>query len=205
MTASVAPLEALAATGVPLLVDGAQALGTRPIDVEAIGCSFYAASGQKWLCGPSGTGALYVSPEWIDRLGVPHPRYMTLVEDTDPLELLPRAGAARFDSGELAAPDSAGLLASIDLLEQVGWETAWGHSAALAAQLRERLAERFAVVPGEATNLVVFDVGSDPRPIVAGLERDGIVVRAIPDRTWIRASLGAWNSEHDLERLLAAL
>ena len=50
-------------TGVPVLLDGAQGLGAVPVDVRALGCDFYAASGQKWLCGPNGTGYLYVRAE----------------------------------------------------------------------------------------------------------------------------------------------
>ena len=43
-----------AAIDAPLLLDGAQGLGAVPVDVRALGCDFYAASGQKWLCGPLG-------------------------------------------------------------------------------------------------------------------------------------------------------
>jgi L-cysteine/cystine lyase len=204
MTGSVAPLERLAATGVPLLVDGAQALGARPIDVEAIGCSFYAASGQKWLCGPSGTGALFVADKWIDRLGVPHPRYMTLAESADPLELVARAGAARFDSGELAGPDGAASLAALGLLEEVGWDAIFDHSAALATRLRESLPESVRPIPGDASNLVVFEV-EDAERVTSALHDAGVTVRALPGRQWVRASLGGWNAESDLERLLAAL
>src|SRR5437016_5027663 len=59
---------ALAATGVPVLLDGAQGLGAVPVDVRTIGCDFYAASGQKWLCGPTGSGCLFVKRDRIDEL-----------------------------------------------------------------------------------------------------------------------------------------
>ena len=45
-----------------VLLDGAQGLGAVPVDVRALGCDFYAASGQKWLCGPDGIGYLYAQP-----------------------------------------------------------------------------------------------------------------------------------------------
>ena len=47
----------------PVLLDGAQGVGAVPIDVGALGCAFYAGSGQKWLCGPVGTGMLWIAPE----------------------------------------------------------------------------------------------------------------------------------------------
>src|SRR4051795_2251283 len=53
---AVAPVEALAQTartdGVPVLLDGAQSFGAIPVDVAALGITFFAGSGQKWLCGP---------------------------------------------------------------------------------------------------------------------------------------------------------
>ena len=52
----------LAASGALVVLDGAQGLGAVPVDVRALGCDFYAASGQKWLCGPGGMGYLYARP-----------------------------------------------------------------------------------------------------------------------------------------------
>src|ERR687885_431198 len=65
VTGTVRP-EGLAALGpdVPVLLDGAQGVGAVPVDVAALGCAFYAGSGQKWLCGPVGTGMLWIAPEW---------------------------------------------------------------------------------------------------------------------------------------------
>ena len=62
---------ALAATGVPVLLDAAQGVGAVPVDVHALGCAFYAGSGQKWLCGPEGSGCLYVSREQLDEVDRP--------------------------------------------------------------------------------------------------------------------------------------
>src|SRR3954447_1288981 len=72
--------EGLARLGpsVPVLLDGAQGVGAVPIDVRALGCAFYAGSGQKWLCGPTGTGMLYVAPEWHERVRAPAPAYANL-------------------------------------------------------------------------------------------------------------------------------
>ncbi|HEY2638100.1 MAG TPA: aminotransferase class V-fold PLP-dependent enzyme, partial [Solirubrobacteraceae bacterium] len=57
---------ALRATGVPLLLDGAQGIGAIPLDMGALDCDWYAASGQKWLCGREGTGCLYVSERQLE-------------------------------------------------------------------------------------------------------------------------------------------
>ena len=56
-----------------------------PVDVGALGCAFYAAAGQKWLCGPIGTGLLYVAPEMRERL---HPTSVGAWNDEGDLERL---------------------------------------------------------------------------------------------------------------------
>jgi selenocysteine lyase/cysteine desulfurase len=105
MTGSLAPVEQLRGSGVPLLLDGAQGLGAVPVDVRALGCDFYAASGQKWLCGPDWTGSLYVKGERIPELGVPLPNFMTLQDHKRPLALLPEHRRPPIRRRPLPGPD----------------------------------------------------------------------------------------------------
>ena len=79
MTGRLAPA-ALAELDVPVMLDGAQGLGAVPTDVHALGCAAYAGAGQKWLCGPDGTGMLYVSPELRTRLAVSRRGYANLAD-----------------------------------------------------------------------------------------------------------------------------
>ncbi len=54
--------------GVPVLIDGAQAIGQFPVNLKKMTCDFYAIAGYKWLLGPDGTCALYIRGDWLDRL-----------------------------------------------------------------------------------------------------------------------------------------
>ena len=109
-------VEALRSTGVPVLLDAAQAIGAVPIDVDALGVDFYAASGQKWLCGPEGSGCLYVRPERVDELLIPWPGYGSLSSGDKALELEPAEGAKRFDHGFPSGLRSAWATASMRVL-----------------------------------------------------------------------------------------
>jgi selenocysteine lyase/cysteine desulfurase len=90
------------------------------------------------------------------------------------------------------------------VLSEQDWDSLLGRAAALAERLRQAIAERLAV-PSAAAPLVTWRVDGDPDEYVRRLAGLGVIVRAIPGRPWVRASLGAWNSDEDLERLLAAL
>ncbi len=182
-------------SGLPILVDGAQAVGALPVDAR--GLDFYTVSGQKWLCGPDSTGALVVSDPQRLRIGQPSYFAQSSFEPDGGFE--PREGAARFDPNWLSAASIAGLLAALDLAPAWRYERA----AEQAARCRELLSPHVELVPGDAT-LVSFR-SPDPAAIVAGLAELDVAVREIPKTGLVRVSCGWWTSDGDLERLLAAL
>jgi len=198
----VADVPALVATGVPVLLDAAQALGAVPVDVRALGCAFYAASGQKWLCGPEGSGCLYVAPEHLDELLVPWPGYSSVADPQQALEFEPAEGVKRLDHGFPSAMRGSWALASLEALAAAGW--AWVHdrAASLAGWFAGALAERgLEVQPRGRSTLVSWKV-ADAAAEVERLAGEGIVVRSIPAFDLVRASVGAWSSEAELERLV---
>lgn len=194
---------ALAATGVPMLLDAAQGVGAVPVDVAALGCAFYAGSGQKWLCGPEGSGCLYVRRDQLDTLTVPWPGYGSLADGHDALNSGPAPDAARFDHGFPPGMRSVWALASLAVLESAGWEWIHARSAELAAGLAGQLAQRGLEVWPRGRSTLVSWAAADADAEVARLGQAGFVVRSIPSHGLVRASVGAWSSEEELAGLAA--
>ena len=197
----VADVEALTATGVPVLLDAAQAIGAIPVDVRALGVDFYAASGQKWLCGPEGSGCLFVRQNRLDRLLVPWPGYGSLADPANALQFDPAEGAKRLDHGFPPGVRSTAALASLEVLGEAGWEWVHQRAAALAAWLADRLGELGLEVGPRGRSTLVSWKAEDPQAEVERLAAQGFIVRSIPAFGLLRASVGAWSSESELEGL----
>lgn len=188
----------LAEVDVPVVLDGAQGVGAVPIDLAALGCSAYAGPGQKWLCGADGTGMLWVDPELEVRAVMP--AYDSFA-DTIAGEL--HSDARVHDTASLAhellvaSVASARLLASVDDLFERALTLADRFAAALADA-------GYTVGPRGRTTLVSWE---DPTPeaTAARLAQAGVIIRNLPATPYLRASVGAWNDESDLDRLLEAL
>jgi selenocysteine lyase/cysteine desulfurase len=196
---------ALADVGVPVVLDGAQGAGAVPLDMEALGCAAYAGAGQKWLCGADGTGMLYLSPAFRDELRVIAPSYMSFAGADHGIDAPLHDAARRFDTPSLSRESLALSIAALEVLEAPGLAAVYERAAALAGALAERLAERGrTVAPRGRTTLVSWE---EPEPEAARerLAEAGVVVRNLPGTPYLRASVGAWNDEGDLERLLATL
>jgi selenocysteine lyase/cysteine desulfurase len=203
-TGELAPAE-LAETGVPVLLDGAQGVGAVPVDVKALHCAAYAGSGQKWLCGADGTGMLYVEPGFGERLRVTTPSYISFADASLGIDGPLRTDAARFDASSLARETVALSLAALDVLQGAGLTAVHARARELAARLAEALAARGrTVAPRLDTTLVSWEE-EDPAGTRGRLAEAGVVVRDLPGTPYLRASVGAWNDEADLERLLDSL
>jgi L-cysteine/cystine lyase len=204
LTGALFPVRELAGRGIPLLVDGAQAAGAIPVDVQELGCDFYTVSAQKWLLGPDVTGALYVAPSRSGDLRMAFPSYASWDWEAEE-KYTPRTTAARFDPGWIPLGSVDGLLESLAFAREVG-EERFEHARAMAGRLRELLTDRYEVVtePDQAT-IVAWSSEGPSEQVVARLAEAGVVIRDLPGVGLLRASCGFWTSENDLERLLAAL
>jgi L-cysteine/cystine lyase len=198
-TGQVLPVSELRArSGVPVLVDGAQSVGAIP--VRTSGIDFLTVSGQKWLCGPDATGALFVAEP--ERLRVTAPSYFSQAEYARDGTFVPRDGASRFERNWWSLPTLAGVLAALD--SRPAW--AFDRAAETATHCRALLALRHEViVPDVCSTLVAFRPGEDAAALVERLLGVGVHVREVPGRGLVRVSCGWWTSDDDLDRLVAAL
>jgi L-cysteine/cystine lyase len=185
-------------TGLPVLVDGAQSVGAIPVDVGEL--DFYTVSGQKWLCGPEPTGALYVRDP--DGLRVARPTYFSAQSIERGGSFVPQEGALRFDSGWNATPALAGFEAALTGAPSWRFERA----RELAERCRAALAESgYEVVSDGQATLVPFVAPGDPAADALRLYDAGVILRELPGTGWLRVSCGWWTSDDDIARLVAAL
>jgi L-cysteine/cystine lyase len=201
----VADVAGMRSAGARVLLDGAQGLGAIPLDMRSLGCDFYAASGQKWLCGPDGSGCLYVSGDLCEELVPPWPSYMSLAEPARASELIVHRGARRFDMGVAPGPATSWALAAADLLAEAGLDAVTERAASQAERLAGELRSRGRDVAPRGRSTLVSWTSEDAEGEVARLAERGVAVRYLPGRGLVRASVGAWTSDVDLERLLGAL
>jgi L-cysteine/cystine lyase len=183
-------------TGLPVLVDGAQSVGAIPVAVGAL--DYYTVSGQKWLCGPDTTGALYVAD--VDSLRVARPSYFAQESCEPGGRYVSREGAQRLDTGWVSIASLKALATALGTAPEWRFE----RIREMAAHCREALAGRAVTPPGQA-GLVTFGVDEDAEAVRDRLFEQGVVLRNIPNTPWLRASCGWWTNEDDVERLARTL
>jgi L-cysteine/cystine lyase len=196
----VIPIEELKqAVSVPLLVDGAQSVGAISVDAEPF--DFYTVSGQKWLCGPTPTGGLYVrDPEGLP---VASPSYFSQRTYEPDGSFEPRDGARRFDQSWIPAAFIAGLQAAVGGAPDWRFERA----RAMTELCRERLlqAGHGVVTEPDQGTLVAWRWDGDAMEAAKKLGEEGVVIRDLPGTGLLRASCGYWTNEDDIDRLVAGL
>ena len=206
--------------GVPVLVDGAQGLPHGPVDVQALGCDFYACSSHK-VFGPSGVGALYARGDWLDRL----PPFMgggDMIEEVrfDGVRFAPPP--SKFEAGTPNIEGAIGFGAALEWADGLDWLAIERHEAALL----ERMTDGLGAIPdlrivGQAAHkvpVVSFLIdGAHPHDVGTLLDSMGIAVRtghhcAMPlmrcfeaPAGTARASAAFYNTFDEIDQFVAAV
>jgi cysteine desulfurase/selenocysteine lyase len=207
------------AVGAKVLVDGAQAVAHMPVDVQQLGCDFYAFSGHK-LYGPTGVGVLYGKHELLDAM----PPYQTgggMVDQVAFQGTSYLAAPLRFEAGTPDIAGAVGLSAAMDYLSSLGLSAVSQHERQLtdyaAAALSEVPDLRLIGTSARRTSVISFALGEiHPQDVGTILDNQGVAIRAghhcaqpLMQRFGVpataRASLGVYNNRDDVDALVKGI
>jgi len=220
---TVNPIERIVAAahahGARVLVDGAQAVPHMPVDVEALGCDFYAFSGHK-VYGPTGIGVLYGKREILEIMP-PYQGGGEMILSVTFEKTVYNVPPHRFEAGTPDIAGAVGLGAALDYLEGLGIEEVARHEHDLLGYARQRLlaVEGLRLIGDArrkaAVHSFVLD-GVHPHDIGTVLDDQGVAVRTghhcaqpVMQRFGVpataRASFAVYNTREEVDRLIAAL
>ncbi len=185
------------------VVDAVQEPGQCPVDVSEWDADAVVGSGHKWLLGVWGAGFLTVDEEALSALAPAQVGYRSVTEPNGAFQLKP--SAARFERGTTAIGPHVALTESIRTFEAIGVETVRAEILRLTDRLVDQLPDERVVSPTTPeTGLVTVDV-PEPETTVDRLGEADIAVRSLPDPDCVRASVHAFLTNEEVDRLATAL
>jgi len=206
--------------GVPVLVDGSQGAVHAPVDVQEIGCDFYAITGHK-LYGPSGSGAIYVRKERMAEMR-PFMGGGDMIRDVTKDAVTYNDPPMKFEAGTPGIVQTIGFGVALDYLMEIGMDNVAAHEQRLRDYARTRLdGLNWLNVQGQsATKAAIFSFtmagAAHAHDISTILDKKGVAVRAghhcaqplmqhlgVP--ATCRASFAMYNTEAEVDALVDAL
>ncbi|MCA0255648.1 MAG: cysteine desulfurase [Proteobacteria bacterium] len=205
--------------GIPVLIDGSQGAVHMPVDVQDIGCDWYAVTGHK-LYGPSGIGALYGRMERLQDMR-PFMGGGEMISDVAEDFVTYAEPPHRFEAGTPPIVQAIGLGVALDYMEKVGRAAIAEHEAGLASYAAERLRSVNSLrIIGNAPNkgsIFSFELeGIHAHDVSMVIDRRGVAVRAgthcaqpllkrFGVTSTCRASFGLYNTKAEVDALVEAL
>jgi cysteine desulfurase/selenocysteine lyase len=204
---------------IPVLIDGAQAVAHMPVNVQALDCDFYVFSGHK-LYGPTGIGILYGKQKWLEKM----PPYQTgghMIKKVSFMHTEFGEIPHKFEAGTPPIAEAIALGVAIEYVQQIGFPAIIQHERKLTEYLSaslQKFPQLFQLGSAEQKiGLVSFALQHvHAHDVATILDSEGVAVRAghhcampLMERfnvpATVRISLGLYNEENDIDRLMQAL
>ena len=212
--------QAAQARGVAVLVDGSQAAAHMPVDVQDIGCDFYAVTGHK-LYGPSGSGAIYIKPERMAEMR-PFIGGGNMIRDVGREEITYNTPPTMFEAGTPGIVQQIGLGVAVDYMMGIGMQEIAAHEATICAYAGKKLGGlNWLNVQGNSAHKgaifsFTLDGAAHAHDISTVLDKKGVAVRAghhcaqplmdhLDVSATCRASFAMYNTEAEVDALVEGL
>ncbi|UWR04753.1 cysteine desulfurase [Ruegeria conchae] len=212
--------QAAHAKGVPVLVDGSQGAVHMPVNVEDIGCDFYAITGHK-LYGPSGSGAIFIKSERMAEMR-PFIGGGDMIKEVSKDQVIYNDPPMKFEAGTPGIVQTIGMGVALDYMMDLGMENIASHEAGLRDYAMQRLnglnwLQVQGTTPDKAAIFsFTLDGAGHAHDVSTILDKKGVAVRAghhcagpLMDHLGVtatcRASFGLYNTTEEVDTLIDAL
>jgi cysteine desulfurase/selenocysteine lyase len=204
---------------IAVLVDGTQGAPHLQIDMQELGCDFYAISCHK-MYGPNGLGILYAKKKWVDILP-PYQGGGGMINEVKKDEITFADSPTKFEAGTLQTAEVVAFSESINFIKKLGIKNILNHESEILEYGLEKLKKNNSVNiigdPKERGSIICFTIkGIHPHDIATILDDDGVAIRAghhccqiFHDKIGVaataRASIGVYNTKEDMDILCKAV
>jgi len=204
---------------IPVLVDGCQGAPHLKLNMEELGCDFYAISCHK-MYGPTGVGILYAKKKWVDQLP-PYQGGGGMIEEVKKDNVTFPGSPTKYEAGTLQTAEVVGFSESIRFIQDVGIKNIMQHEKEITEygvqELRKNNSIKIIGDPKNRGSIISFTIkGIHPHDIATILDEDGVAIRAghhccqiLHEKMGVtataRASLGVYNSKEDIDALSNAI
>ena len=204
---------------IPVLVDGTQGAPHLEIDMQALGCDFYAISCHK-MYGPNGLGILYAKKKWLETLP-PYQGGGGMINEVTKNNITYAETPTKFEPGTMQTAEVVSFTEAINFIENIGIKNILDHENEVMEYGLEKLKKNNSINiignPKERGSVICFTIkGIHPHDIATILDDDGVAIRAghhccqilhkklgVPATA--RASLGVYNTKEDMDILCNAI
>ena len=204
---------------IPVLVDGCQGAPHLKLDMQELGCDFYAMSCHK-MYGPTGVGILYAKKKWVDQLP-PYQGGGGMIEEVKKDNITFPGSPTKYEAGTLQTAEVVGFSESIRFIQDIGIKNIMQHEKEITEyglqELKKNNSVKIIGDPKNRGSIISFTIkGIHPHDIATILDEDGVAIRAghhccqiLHEKMGVtataRVSLGVYNSKEDIDALSKAI